>query len=49
MKLMKIIGVDENFEIAHKFGRGKLANAKAEFMELVDNNRDVKEAVRTLN
>ena len=46
---MKIIGVDENFEIAHKFGRGKLANAKAEFMELVDNNRDVKEAVRTLN
>lgn len=47
--MMKIIGVDENFEIAHKFGRGKLANAKAEFMELVDNNRDVKEAVRTLN
>lgn len=46
---MKIIGVDENFEIAHKYGRGKLANAKAEFMELVDNNRDVKEAVRTLN
>lgn len=46
---MKIIGVDENFEIAHKFGRGKLANAKAEFMELVDNNRDVKKAVRTLN
>lgn len=46
---MKIIGVDENFYIAHKFGRGKLANAKAEFMELVDNNRDVKEAVRTLN
>lgn len=46
---MKIIGVDENFEIAHKFGRGKLANAKAEFIELVDNNRDVKEAVRTLN
>lgn len=46
---MKIIGVDENFEIAHKFGRGKLANAKAEFMEFVDNNRDVKEAIRTLN
>lgn len=46
---MKIIGVDENFEIAHKYGRGKLANAKAEFMELVDNNRDVKEAVRKLN
>ena len=46
---MKIIGVDENFEIAHKFGRGKLANAKAEFMELVYNNRNVKEAVRTLN
>lgn len=47
--MMKIIGADENFEIAYKFGRGKLANAKAEFMELVDNNRDVKEAVRTLN
>lgn len=46
---MKIIGVDENFDIAHKYGRGKLSNAKAEFMELVDNNRNVKEAVRTLN
>lgn len=46
---MKIIGVDENFEIAHKFGRGKLINAEAEFKELVNNNRDVKEAIRTLN
>ena len=49
MKLMKIIGVDENFEIAHKFGRGKLANAKAEFMELMENNRDVEVAIRELN
>lgn len=46
---MKIIGVDENFEIAHKFGRGKLANAKAEFIELMENNRDAEVAVRTLN
>lgn len=46
---MKIIGVDENFEIAHKFSKGKLASAEAEFKELVYNNRDVKEAVRTLN
>lgn len=46
---MKIIGADENFEIAHKFGRGKLVNAKAEFIELMENNRDVKVAIHKLN
>lgn len=46
---MKIIGADENFEIAHRFSRGKLINAEDEFMELLKNNRDVEVAIRELN
>lgn len=46
---MKIIGADENFDIAHRFTIGPLINAQDELKEILKNDRDIEKAIRTAN
>lgn len=46
---MRIIGVDENFDIANRFYKGSLISARDELKEILKNDWEVEKAMRTSN